>query len=119
MVVFSFFDQLWIYVMPIDHGNKKPWALALERNATRENLDKIAKKVYKMAQEGKMDCIKEIGDRLDGKAVQALQTEHTAYTIMLPNGEDTNADTSTSEQLETEVVSAESLGLPGSRHGKH
>jgi len=65
-------------------GNKnatknKPWQKALERELTGErNADKlaaIAVKVVDMATNGDMPAIKEIGDRLDGKPMQAVELD--------------------------------------------
>lgn len=38
-------------------------------------LERVAKKVVSMALDGDMQAIKEIGDRLDGRAVQAIAGE--------------------------------------------
>lgn len=63
-------------------GNKnntktKAWEAALRRELTgNQNADKlarIAKKVVEMATDGDMKAIKEIGDRLDGKPIQAVE----------------------------------------------
>lgn len=55
------------------NGSKnKPWTRALER-ASHQNPDamrRIAEKVLKMAEEGDIAAIKELGDRLDGKPSQ-------------------------------------------------
>ena len=75
-------------------GNKnatknKPWQRALERELTGErNADKLASlalKVFEMAAEGDMQAIKEIGDRLDGKAVQSVEGtgENGVFTIIV------------------------------------
>lgn len=61
----------------------KPWSDAVRLAAMREcrdddgkkvkRLNYIADKLLKAAMEGKMDAIKEVGERLDGKAPQAIQ----------------------------------------------
>jgi hypothetical protein len=58
---------------------EKPWrdALMLAVNEAaadqdQKKLRKIAEKCVEAALEGRMDAIKEIGDRLDGKPAQAL-----------------------------------------------
>lgn len=72
--------------MPAPHGNKnaakaKDWERAIraalhryEDNETKkgEALERIAKKVVEKAIAGDKDAIKEIGDRLDGKAPQSI-----------------------------------------------
>lgn len=59
----------------------KPWREALRRALARaagknggvaEGLDSIATAVVSLAQQGDMQAIKEIADRLDGKAAQSL-----------------------------------------------
>lgn len=60
-------------------GKDKPWqdALRLAVNRTGEDgrprLLLIAEKCVEAALEGKMDAIKEIGDRLEGRAAQAIE----------------------------------------------
>lgn len=62
-------------------GNKnatknKLWQDALQKelsgNRNQLKLRKIAKKLIAMAEEGDIQAIKEIGDRLDGKPAQAI-----------------------------------------------
>lgn len=59
----------------------KPWREALRRALARsggknggvaEGLDKIAAVVVKLAQEGDLAAIKEVADRLEGKAHQSV-----------------------------------------------
>ena len=53
----------------------KPWAGALRRaiaEADRDKLLEIAKTLLDKAAEGDMQAVKELGDRLDGRAPQAL-----------------------------------------------
>ena len=54
------------------------WTDALKRHAAQnpEAMAKIAKKVFQLAMEGDMQAVKEIGDRIDGKPVQAVEIEH-------------------------------------------
>lgn len=68
-------------------GNKnarkgREWREAIRRALARDRdaLDRLARALIKKAEEGDMTALKEIGDRLDGKAVQAH--EHGG-----PNGE--------------------------------
>lgn len=44
----------------------------LKRIDKEQRLDRIAEKVVAAAEEGKLEAAKEIGDRLDGKAAQAI-----------------------------------------------
>lgn len=57
-------------------SKNRPWAEALRKHAIqRGTLDKVAQKVCLLAEQGDMDAIKEIGDRLDGKPKASM--EHT------------------------------------------
>jgi len=63
---------------PVGTPNKKntPWADALRVEASGDDhkkLRRLAAKTFEMALEGDMAAIKEIGDRLDGKAAQAIE----------------------------------------------
>ena len=53
-------------------AKSKPWEAALLRRAMQnpEELAKIAEKLFAMAIKGDVAAIKELGDRLDGKALQ-------------------------------------------------
>lgn len=54
----------------------KMWSDAVRKALVqRKALKPIAEKLIAMALEGDMQAIKEIGDRLDGKAVQAVSGE--------------------------------------------
>lgn len=64
----------------------KPWREALRRALARaagknggvaEGLDSIAAAVVTLAQQGDMNAIKEIADRLDGKAAQSVDVNMT------------------------------------------
>lgn len=83
---------------------EKPFrdALRIELAAAEKNgrgLRAIAKKLIEAAEEGKMDAIKELGDRIDGKVPQAvvgdeenpLNFVHTiTRQIIRANSSDTN-----------------------------
>jgi len=58
--------------------DSKPWrdALRVEANSNPKRLRDLAAKTFDMAAEGDMAAIREIGDRLDGKAVQQTDNEH-------------------------------------------
>ena len=61
-----------------DNNTKnKPWAEALRREVIQdpERLRRIARKTCKMAEEGDLQAIKEIGDRLDGKPHQTIAAD--------------------------------------------
>lgn len=53
------------------------WADTIRRVAIQDGdrLRKIVEKTYRMAEEGDMQAIKEIGDRLDGKPHQTIAAE--------------------------------------------
>jgi hypothetical protein len=64
-------------------GNKngakaKQWSAAIERALERrtgsraEALDELAEKLLAQCDEGSMTALKELGDRLDGKAAQSV-----------------------------------------------
>lgn len=64
----------------------RPWTAALQReltgNANAKKLRALAKKLYDMALEGNTYAMKEIGDRLEGKAIQQVeQTVEVSGTI--------------------------------------
>ena len=40
----------------------------------KESLEKVVKKVFSMAEDGDMAAVREIGDRLDGKSLQSIET---------------------------------------------
>lgn len=71
--------------MPAPKGNQNGakknwlWAETLRKQVAQdpEKLRKIALKVLDMAMEGDMAAVKEIGDRLDGKAVQQVIMDAT------------------------------------------
>lgn len=62
---------------------KRQWRDAIERAVQRATtgrvdyakLDELADKLLSMAADGDMQALKEIGDRLDGKAVQAIAND--------------------------------------------
>jgi len=71
---------------------EKPFrdALLLELNAAGKDhklLRQIARALLTSAAEGKMDAIKEVGDRIDGKAVQQIDqnVDVTTYVAALPS----------------------------------
>lgn len=73
----------------------KPWRDALNRELTgtknADKLKKIAIKVFELAAEGDMQAIKEIGDRLDGKAVQSIEGtgDNGVFTIVISQDDET------------------------------
>ena len=65
---------------PGGRGTDKPWREALRRalarkagkgNGVDQSLELVANKVVELALSGDIQCIKEIGDRIDGKAHQS------------------------------------------------
>jgi len=62
--------------------NNRLWAETIKRaviQADPDRLRRIAEALLSKAEEGDLAAIKELGDRLDGKAMQAVEqtTEHT------------------------------------------
>lgn len=63
----------------------RDWADALRRltsrpvddpenpGKTRKRIEAIAEKLIKLAEEGDMQALKEIGDRIDGKSMQSVE----------------------------------------------
>lgn len=77
---------------PSGRPKEQAWRDAL-RIAVKEamqdgtsKLRRLAEKTVELALEGDIQAIKEIGDRLDGKPVQAVETnsEVTHYVIAIP-----------------------------------
>lgn len=70
----SFANMLRIAVMAADET----------ADTKRPKLRSIAEKLVESALEGKMDAIKEIADRLDGKPAQAIvgDSEHDAIQLV-------------------------------------
>lgn len=58
-----------------NNAKNKPWEKALQRAVIQDpnRLAKLAEKVLQMAEEGDMQAIKELGDRLDGKPKQTQE----------------------------------------------
>lgn len=60
---------------PSGHAPKKIWIAALNRAIAQDDGKKLraaAEKLLELAADGDVSAIKELGDRLDGKAIQAL-----------------------------------------------
>jgi hypothetical protein len=64
---------------PIGNKNstkeKRIWGKLIKKLAVQEDyarLHQVANKLYEKAAEGDMSAIKELGDRLDGKALQEI-----------------------------------------------
>lgn len=94
---------------PRGQQRDKPFrdALRMEIAAAQDDDDfrslrKIAQNLLKAASKGKIDAIREIADRLDGKPVQAVEV-----------GEPGDFEALSDEQLADEVLKeAEELGVP-------
>lgn len=83
-------------------ANNKPWKAALLRaiearaqGKRRGSLDTIAERLLREAESGNVAALKELADRLDGKAVQPIagpdgegpvQIEEIRRTIIDPKG---------------------------------
>jgi hypothetical protein len=74
-------------------GKDKPWADALrlvafrDDDAGRKRLLRIAESCVAAAEAGDMQAIREIGDRLDGKAHQTIEASHDVehrYVARIP-----------------------------------
>lgn len=64
---------------PVGNTNatkNKPWAEALARINIQSDgvkLRKIAEKLYELAEAGDIQAIREVADRMDGKAMQGIE----------------------------------------------
>ena len=63
-------------------ASKKPWAAAIDRalkkrslKVKREALDDLAEKLLEQCDQGDITALKELADRLDGKATQHIDAE--------------------------------------------
>lgn len=80
-------------------GNKngtknRPWAEAVNRALLAEDgkkLRALADKLIDKALEGDVAALKEIGDRVDGKPIQAIQGEVTGDLILRVTEKDAKA----------------------------
>lgn len=95
---------------PGGRGTDKPWREALRRALARkagkgkgvdQSLELVADKVVELALSGDVSCIKEIGDRLDGKA-------HQSSTVTV-----TNVRTASDAELLEIIQSDSSAGVAG------
>lgn len=72
--------------------NNRLWAETIRRAVTQADasrLRRIAEALLTKAEEGDMTAIKELGDRLDGKAMQAIDHEVTgSVTLVLSNNDE-------------------------------
>ncbi len=67
----------------------KPWAQAIERALAKRSkgemvaaLDDLAEKLLVQCDQGEMTALKELGDRLDGKAAQPIVGDVTQPVIV-------------------------------------
>lgn len=100
--------------LPVRHGGRlKPWTRALQRHIEQnpDALKRIAQKVVQMAEEGDLEAIKEIGNRLDGKAIQATELSvlggHESFKSMTTD----QIMQAIRERLAADKVVAERLGV--------
>lgn len=91
----------------------KRWADAIHKVCTDKELEHLAKVLVEDGKKGNMAAIKEIGDRLDGRPQQSIQSESTSYKVVV------GARDQITEQLGAEMVSEESLGLSGGGEKRH
>ncbi len=97
--------------MTAESWKHRPWADALRKKLSGDKLDKLAEKCIQMALKGDQFAMREIGERLDGKAKQALESEHTSYVVQIGDNQTSR------EQLETEMVSREGVEVSGGGRG--
>ena len=82
-----------------------PFAIALKMSVKalegdRKGFRKVAEKLIEEAENGNMQAIRELADRLDGKSRQAVEHSgdpeyrlvHSIKRIIVSHGEDTNRD---------------------------
>lgn len=65
--------------------NNRLWADTIRRAVTQSDgarLRRIAEALLVKAEDGDMNAIKELGDRLDGKAVQAIEADVKGNIIL-------------------------------------
>lgn len=76
--------------------NNRLWANTIKRALNQsdgEKLRRIAEKLLNKAEEGDMQAIKELGDRVDGKAIQAIDaTVQATVTVEVVRFADTPAE---------------------------
>lgn len=70
-------------------GKNKPWSEAIAKFATQNpnKRDKVIEKLYEQALEGKLDAIKEIMDRTEGKPRQSLEVTANVLASEMPTEE--------------------------------
>jgi hypothetical protein len=81
--------------MAAPEGNKnavknKYWSDALRKYIAQnpKELEEAARAIFAKAKEGDVAAIKEIGDRLEGKAVQAVEASVTGSIILTLSDDD-------------------------------
>ena len=76
---------------PVGNDNAKKgkaWHDAIRKHAIQNGtLDKAAKVLCELAEKGDMAALKELGDRLDGKSVQAISNDDEGGFIIRINKE--------------------------------
>lgn len=73
--------------------DKRVWGKIVRKLAVQEDYKKlhaVANALYAKAEEGDISAIKELGDRLDGKAVQEIGGGDEPITIKVVTGIDTD-----------------------------
>jgi len=75
-------------------GNKnasknKIWSDAIRKEVlSRKRLDKLAKKLVDKAEEGDIQCLREVGDRIEGKPAQSIVGEDGGPIILKITNDD-------------------------------
>ena len=80
--------------------SKRPWICAIERALAkrslakkREALDDLAEKLLKQCDKGDVSALKELADRMDGRAVQFVSAEvDTTVTVEIVRFADNAAE---------------------------
>lgn len=85
---------------PIGNNNAakaKRWSAAIERalanrsrKASLDALDALAEKLLAKCDEGDMSALKELGDRLDGKPMQAVEANVSGNVVLTLSNDDAN-----------------------------
>ena len=106
-------------IRPLTNGNagnrsRRPWAQALDKQASQnpDLLRRLARKTFAMALKGNMDAIREIANRLDGKAIQASEVSVSGSVAMFQGMSREDILQAVRQRLAGDAIVAKALGLP-------